>query len=163
MIFCSFLGSVIFLIILGIIICLIFYKIKWKRQAFLFALALTGEFILSSIIKEIYQRPRPPAFFNYELPASYSFPSGHAFGSFCFYGLLAWLITTHWRSLPARISLWLTASTIIFLIGFSRIYLGVHYPSDVIAGYLAAFLWSLLIVIGDFFHFQSTSNIDPAN
>ncbi|HLY91696.1 MAG TPA: phosphatase PAP2 family protein, partial [Candidatus Angelobacter sp.] len=83
------------------------------------------------------------------LPNSYSFPSGHALTSLCFYGVMAGLLSARIKSLPWRIVMWTLAVLLIVSIGLSRIYLGVHYPSDVLAGYLAATLWVTGIIVLD--------------
>jgi membrane-associated phospholipid phosphatase len=80
---------------------------------------------------------------------SYSFPSGHALYSLCFYGVLASLLAAHAPPGAAPIGIYVAAALLIAGIGLSRVYLGVHYPSDVIAGYLAA-----AFVIGAVFAFS---------
>src|SRR6185369_17932911 len=80
---------------------------------------------------------------------TYSFPSGHSLFSFCFYGVLAGLLTRRLKSRVARVLIWICAALLVSAIGLSRIYLGVHYPSDVIAGYLAASLWVSTLVALD--------------
>ena len=103
MIFLSFVGSFGFLIGLGIIAIIVFARLKWKRAIALFLIAMAGELILSSTLKEFFHRVRPQAFFDYPLPDSYSFPSGHALGAFCFFGVLAWLITARLQSQKIKI------------------------------------------------------------
>ncbi|MFB3918234.1 MAG: phosphatase PAP2 family protein [Terriglobales bacterium] len=83
------------------------------------------------------------------LPHSYSFPSGHSLFSFCIYGVLAGLLTARIRSGALRAVIWLLAAGLITAIGTSRIYLGVHYPSDVIAGYLAAAMLVSTLIAAD--------------
>ncbi|HMC29816.1 MAG TPA: phosphatase PAP2 family protein, partial [Candidatus Angelobacter sp.] len=83
------------------------------------------------------------------VPNSYSFPSGHALTSLCFYGVMAGLLSARIKSLPWRIALWTAAVLLIIAIGLSRIYLGVHYPSDVLAGYLAATVWVSAVIVLD--------------
>jgi undecaprenyl-diphosphatase len=151
MIFISFIGSAIFLVPLGVIVLIIFLRLKWRRAAVLFVITMAGEIILDLTLKRFYGRVRPVPFFDYPLPSSYSFPSGHALGSFCFYGILAWLITTRLENRTARIVIRILAAILIFLMGFSRIYLGVHYPSDVVGGYSAALVWTVTVGLGDFF------------
>lgn len=150
MIFVSFVGSPLFLVILGVGVLIIFLRLRWRRAAVLFVITMAGEIILDLTLKGFYQRVRPEAFFDYPSPASYSFPSGHALGSFCFFGILAWLVAARLNSRAARIAVRLLAAILIFLIGFSRIYLGVHYPSDVVGGYLAALVWTVTVALGDF-------------
>jgi undecaprenyl-diphosphatase len=151
MIFISFIGSPIFLVCLGVVVLIIFLRLRWRRAAVLFVLTMAGEIILDLTLKGFYRRARPEPFFDYALPSSYSFPSGHALASFCFYGILAWLVTARLENRTARIVIRLLAAILIFLIGFSRIYLGVHYPSDVGGGYLAALVWTVTVALGDFF------------
>lgn len=147
----SFIGSPLFLACLGIVVIVIFLRLKWRRASVLFVITMAGEILLDLTLKGFYGRVRPEPFFDYALPASSSFPSGHALGSFCFYGILAWLITARLKSRTAKIIIRILTALLIFLIGISRIYLGVHYPSDVIGGYLAALVWTVTVALGDFF------------
>jgi undecaprenyl-diphosphatase len=151
MVFFSFIGSVIFLFPLGIVAVIIFLRLKWKRAAVLFALTMAGEIVLDLTLKGFFRRPRPEALYGYALPLSFSFPSGHALGSFCFYGILAWLVAARLKNPAGKTLVWVLASALILSIGFSRIYLGVHYPSDIIGGYAAALVWTVTIALGDFF------------
>lgn len=120
----------------------------WKRGAAWLALSLLGATVLSLSLKYGFHRPRPVPFFGVA-PHSYSFPSGHSLFSLCFYGTLAGLINARVRSLWLRIVVWGAAAVLVIAIGLSRIYLGVHYPSDVVAGYLAALVWVSSLVIAD--------------
>lgn len=151
MIFVSFVGSAFVLVPLGIVAVIVFLRLKWRRATVLFFVTMVGELILSLTLKATFQRPRPEAFFGYELPSSYSFPSGHSLGAFCFFGILAWLVSTRLENRITRILVRALAIILILLIGFSRIYLGVHYPSDVIGGYSAALVWTVTVALGDFF------------
>ncbi len=95
-----------------------------------------------------FARLRPLPFFG-PIPHTPSFPSGHALFSFCFYGVLAGLLAhrievRHWQAL-----IWVAAAVLVAAIGLSRIYLGVHYPSDVLAGYLTGTLWVSAMVAVD--------------
>ena len=131
------------------VIAVVVFLIKgWKRAAVWIVISLAGATLLSLALKNGFHRPRPVPFFG-RLPHSYSFPSGHALFSFCFYGVLAGLITARVRSLWLRIFVRSSAATLVLAIGLSRIYLGVHYPSDVVAGYLAALVWVSALVIAD--------------
>jgi undecaprenyl-diphosphatase len=150
MIFASFIGSFLVLFPASCVTVIIFVYVKWKRALVLFLFTMVGEQILEPILKGFYHRARPEAFFDYPLPDSYSFPSGHALAALCFFGILTWLITARLENIPLRILIWLFAAFVIFSIGLSRVYLGVHYPSDVIAGYLMAFVWVVTVAGGDF-------------
>jgi undecaprenyl-diphosphatase len=109
---------------------------------------VSGSVVLDTSLKLLFHRVRPEPFFG-PLPHSYSFPSGHALSSFCFYGILAGLLDTRIRSLAVRISIWIVAALLVLAIGVSRIYLGVHYPTDVIAGYVAAAVWVSTLIYAD--------------
>jgi undecaprenyl-diphosphatase len=114
---------------------------RWRRAAGSFVVTMVGAFWLDMELKLLFHRPRPITFFETPEPASYSFPSGHALFSICFWGVLAAVVTARVRSLAARIAIWAVAGAAMSLLGLSRIYLGVHYPSDVLAGYAAALVW----------------------
>ncbi len=133
------LGSEPFLVALGL-----FLVVQWRREGrkrlmIVFLITMLGAVALDATLKLVFHRPRPIPFFGLAAPASYSFPSGHALVSCCFYGVLA-AVTARGRWWP-----WALAALLVAAIGFSRIYLGVHYPSDVIAGYAAAVVWVLAV------------------
>jgi len=127
---------------------IVFAKLRWKRAALWLAITMVGSLLLDLALKYAYHRARPTAFFGVA-PSSYSFPSGHALCSLCFYGVMAGLLADRIKSLPWRIALWTIAGALIIAIGLSRIYLGVHYPSDVLGGYLAATVWVGMIIVFD--------------
>nr|MBA3713130.1 phosphatase PAP2 family protein [Pyrinomonadaceae bacterium] len=135
------LGSTTLLITIGVCVAFAFMLVGWRRGVVLFAITMAGAIILNAALKLSFHRARPVPFFDTPLPSSYSFPSGHALFSVCFYGVLAWLITARIHRRATQISIWTLAVFLVSLIGLSRIYLGVHYPSDVLAGYAAAFVW----------------------
>ncbi|HEY2913549.1 MAG TPA: phosphatase PAP2 family protein [Candidatus Angelobacter sp.] len=126
----------------------VFAKLRWRRAAVWLTVAMAGSLVLDLTLKYIYHRTRPTAYFGMA-PHSYSFPSGHAMCSFCFYGVLAGLLSARTKPLGWRLLIWSTAAALIIAIGLSRIYLGVHYPSDVVAGYLAATVWVGTIIVLD--------------
>jgi undecaprenyl-diphosphatase len=130
-------------VLLPTVCCLlaIFILRGMSREGRLLLLTIVGAEVLDTVLKLSFRRVRPAPFFGIPPLDTYSFPSGHALVSFCFYGLIAGLITTRARRKWLRAIIWLVAFVIVGLIGFSRIYLGVHYPSDVIAGYIAAIFW----------------------
>jgi undecaprenyl-diphosphatase len=126
----------------------VFAKLRWRRAALWLIVTMTGSLVLDLTLKYIYHRTRPTAYFGMA-PHSYSFPSGHALCSFCFYGVLAGLLSARTKPLAWRLLIWFTAAALVIAIGLSRIYLGVHYPSDVVAGYLAATVWVGTIIVLD--------------
>ena len=148
-VFFSFIGDWPFLTVLGIVLFAFLLYIKWKREALTFLITNAGELVLNVSLKAFYQRPRPEALVDYALPPSYSFPSGHALGSFCFFGILAWILAANLQATSSKWVLYCSAAFLVLAIGLSRIYLGVHYPSDVVAGYLVAAVWTLTVIFAD--------------
>lgn len=116
----------------------------WYRQErgllLLVLVTMAGVGILDGTLKLVFHRMRPDPFIGSK-PSTYSFPSGHALVSLCFYTLVAGILSLrsdrHWN----RVLIWTVASLLIALVGLSRIYLGVHWPSDVVAGYAAGLIW----------------------
>jgi undecaprenyl-diphosphatase len=130
------LGSVAFLTAATAIGLLAFYWAGWRRDAAALAWLMGGAIVLDNALKFAFHRIRPEPFFGIA-PESYSFPSGHALFSSCFYAALA----SHARSAALRAWIWLAAFLLVIAIGLSRVYLGFHYPSDVLGGYVAALFW----------------------
>jgi undecaprenyl-diphosphatase len=111
--------------------------------------ALAGAAVLTWLLKIVVRRPRPPDASRFPQAASFSFPSGHALISLVGFGMLVYLLVTHWA--PARRHPWLTAGSLgalVLAIGLSRLYLVVHYLSDVVAGYAAGLVWLASCVTG---------------
>jgi undecaprenyl-diphosphatase len=123
-------------------ICLLL--ICWYRQegglTLLVLVTMAGVGILDGTLKLAFHRARPDPFIGSK-PGTYSFPSGHALVSLCFYALIAGILSLRWDQRWKRVLTWTAASLLVGLIGLSRIYLGVHWPSDVVAGYLAGLIW----------------------
>lgn len=136
----TFLGSIGFLSALFVLLVILFLARGMRSAAMWLAVAVGGSVILDLSLKLAFHRARPVPFFG-PAPLTYSFPSGHALSSLCFYGALAGLFSARIQNRVARIMIWVVSVTLIAGIGLSRIYLGVHYPTDVIAGYLAAAVW----------------------
>lgn len=116
-----------------------------RRDAVWFLIAALGGGAIDYGLKLFFQRPRPEAYFGLAEPASWSFPSGHSMGSFCFYGAIAAIAAARAHSSARRVLILLATAVIVFVIGFSRVYLGVHYPTDVLGGYTAGLAWLLAI------------------
>ncbi len=133
--------------ILTALAALAFLLLHRRRDAVTVVAAVIGSEILSEVLKIGFQRPRPQPFFGYPAPDSFSFPSGHALTAVCFYSVLAYLLTRRIGPLAGRIAVWTVAAAMFLLIGFSRIYLGVHYPSDVLGGYAAGAAWTAAIIL----------------
>ena len=116
------------------------------HAAALLVISMAGAGILDAALKALFHRLRPEPFFGTRLPDSYSFPSGHAFACTVVCGVLAGLLTAREPRRRVRIALWTAAAFVAAAIGFSRVYLGVHYASDVLAGFAAAIVWVFAMI-----------------
>ena len=141
----SFIGSSLFLTLATVAVIVIFALRKWGREARLFALTMIGASVLNITLKLAFRRTRPVPFFDLTAPSSYSFPSGHSLASCCFFAGLAAILSGRVKSRRARMLIWIAATVMFLLIGLSRIYLGVHYTTDVIAGFTAALIWIVVV------------------
>jgi membrane-associated phospholipid phosphatase len=116
------------------------------RLGFAWLVALIGGGLWVDGLKNAFDRPRPPYNTEFTTELTYSFPSGHAASSAVAYGMLAYCLALHWRKRWQRVCLFGGAAALVLLIGFTRLYLGVHYLSDVLAGYALALAWVSLCV-----------------
>jgi membrane-associated phospholipid phosphatase len=107
-------------------------------------LAAGGAGIVDLVLKATFQRVRPDLFSGPLHLTSYSFPSGHSMGSTACYGMLAVLAIRLVQGRLAKIAIGLAAALLILGIGLSRIYFGVHYPTDVLGGFLAGAIWLVI-------------------
>ncbi|HYN84694.1 MAG TPA: phosphatase PAP2 family protein [Pyrinomonadaceae bacterium] len=141
----TYLGSNEFLV--GACACavLAFVLTRRRRAAVTLLVTMAGAALLNFTLKLLSGRERPEPFFGAPPPESYSFPSGHALLSSCFYGMIAAVVAARLEGVARRGFVWAVAFLLIALIGFSRVYLGVHYPSDVAAGYAVAFVWMVVV------------------
>ena len=123
----------------------VFYRRGWRLSAVLLVVSTGGSVVLTTVLKGVFQRARPELFDSGYQASFYSFPSGHATVAVGFYGMLTVILAYRLRGV-ARWAVAACGVVVVLLIGFSRLYLGVHYPTDVLAGYLAALLW--LVCLG---------------
>jgi undecaprenyl-diphosphatase len=142
MIAASIVGTKWVLFPLAIVVALTLAGAGARRRLLAFAASLIGGSLLAMLLKLHFQRPRPSEFEPIVSADGYSFPSGHATDAMLFFGGLAYVIFTslEW-SLVARLTGVALCAAAILLIGASRIYLGVHYLSDVVAGYALGLAW----------------------
>jgi membrane-associated phospholipid phosphatase len=104
-----------------------------------FIIVSVGGASINYVMKLFFAKPRPELWPRLISESSFSFPSGHAVGSMVVYGFIAYILA---RELPSyQRYIYAVASVLIIAIGFSRLYLGVHYPTDIIAGYGVGILW----------------------
>jgi len=144
--FFSLIGSGLVVSILAIIMLAVLAKLQYRRELLFYVGILLGSTILNTVLKLIFQRVRPTIHRIVEVNG-YSFPSGHSMAAFTFYGIIIFLLWKHIPNFYWRIIMIAVGSVMILAIGISRIYLGVHYPSDIVGGYLASGTW-LAISIG---------------
>jgi undecaprenyl-diphosphatase len=124
----------------------------WLRHrrvaAAVLVITMAGSVLLVESLKLGFHRPRPVPFFGITAPGSFSYPSGHSLSSFAFFSVLSYLLAARLSKRWTRVLVWLLAIALIGLVGLSRIYLGLHYPTDVVAGYLTAFVWVIAVTTG---------------
>ncbi|MBI3541202.1 MAG: phosphatase PAP2 family protein [Deltaproteobacteria bacterium] len=129
------------------LICLIGIVVLWfardRLGAIFLLLSVAGAGMWSTIIKLLVQRERPTIISHLVEVADFSYPSGHTIVSTATFLALALLASRHFTNWRARIVLFLMAAVLIGLVAFSRLYLGVHYPSDVLSGTLLEIAWIL--------------------
>ena len=116
-----------------------------RSQATTLAIAALGAVGLNYWLKQLFARDRPALWDRIVDVRYYSFPSGHAMVSMVMYGLIGYLLATRfprWRGLILSLTILL-----IVVIGFSRLYLGVHWPTDVAAGYAAGLVWLIACIL----------------
>ena len=145
----SFVGSPRIIWPLTILLATILWLRRPRRPAYLLALTMAAAGILESLIKLLARRPRSALPWAYVHEHSYSFPSGHATLAIALYGILTWITFRILHPAWQRAAAVLADLVFIPAIGLSRIYLGAHYPTDVIAGYLTGAATLALILAAD--------------
>lgn len=158
------LGSVWFVTTLSIfLVAFLAIKLKDRWGILFFLLSVGGSGALTWLLKQLYQRGRPSI--NQDIDAiGYSFPSGHSMGSLVFYGFIAYLVLRSNRSRVMKYISVIGLSGLIILIGTSRIYLGAHFPSDVLAGYFAGMVWLTLCLMGlEWVQWQNKSRLQSVS
>lgn len=148
MIYISALGSSVTLTSLGVLFFGYFLFIKkhfWESLNI--PIVLIGATVLNNILKVLFHRQRP--MLEHLVPVTgLSFPSGHAMISYAFYGLIIYLVWLNIKNKYLKYVVTILLGLLILLIGISRIYLGVHYPSDVLAGFAAGSFWLIACILG---------------
>ena len=130
------------------VVTIYFLRRRLKYWALAFALSVFGGMVLNLLLKDIFERARP----HFDDPivtlTSYSFPSGHTIVATTLYGALCAFVLSRIRGWFLRTVAILVAAFMIALVGFSRIYLGAHYPSDVLAAMVEGMFWLSLCLTG---------------
>ncbi len=135
-------GGAIFLVVLTVFLFLVIKNKKIGLSIFLNLVIVTG---LNQLLKRILQRPRPTEYRIIE-ETGYSFPSGHSMISMAFYGYLIYLIYKYVKNKYVKWTSIVLLSILICSIGISRIYLGVHYTSDVLGGFLISISYLVIYI-----------------
>lgn len=138
----SFICSPKFMIVLNVLL-FIFIIVKKKYKLFIIVLSSISSVIINNLVKIIVRRERPD-YLRMVMEKSYSFPSGHAMISVLFFGSIIYLVNKY--NLKYKKLITFSLSTFVLLVGISRIYLGVHYLTDVVGGYLLGFIVLFLII-----------------
>jgi undecaprenyl-diphosphatase len=138
----TYLGTGIVVMTIVGVAALFLWNTGHKHSARLLLAAVAGSILLNTVLKLFFQRPRPLVFLWQTTVASSSFPSGHAMSATVCYGTVAYLVARLQRHRWARALTLGGAVLLILLICATRMYLGVHYPSDVIAGMLIGLAWA---------------------
>jgi membrane-associated phospholipid phosphatase len=131
----SLIGDPGVLVALTVPVMVWFVRTGRARTVLMFAIAMAGAELLDQLLKLAFHRPRPATFFGLAQPMGYSFPSGHALVSLAFFGALAVFVARR------RWLYYVAAAISVAAIGLSRVYLGMHYPTDVLGGWAAAAAW----------------------
>jgi undecaprenyl-diphosphatase len=144
-------GNGLSVVVIGLVACAFLWAIRERVGVLLLVIAVLGGDLFNRALKAAFARPRPELFVletPYARPVSASFPSGHATASMVLYLVLAYLLVRLGGRGPFRWLVITLAGILIVLIGLSRMYLGVHYPSDVLAGYVFGFVWAAFCAFG---------------
>jgi undecaprenyl-diphosphatase len=143
------LGSGYVTIIVVIVASAFFWETRHRYSAALLWLAVLGGWGLSRALKMLFDRPRPDLF-EWRVPyaGSSSYPSGHSLSAMVVYATLAYLVVRLESSRTLKRVTIAVFAAIIGIVGLTRMYLGVHYPSDVVGGYLVGFAWATVCALG---------------
>ncbi len=135
----------IFTVAAGVVLGII-----WRSRAAVLVAGVTvvGNGVLTLALKQAVARPRPPLGGGLAAADGYAFPSGHAATAAAAFGVLAFLCGGPLRAWTARVALWAAAAMLATLVGISRIYLGVHWTTDVLGGWAFGALWLAVVVTG---------------
>ena len=129
-----------------------------QRDRILLGSCMIISLITNQSLKYIIRRPRPPIEERLIKQSGYSYPSGHSMMAMCLYGVLIYLVYTKVKNKKLKILLISIFTALILLIGFSRIYVRVHYPSDVLAGYLLTLLILIIVITLITNHYRGNIN-----
>ena len=142
------LGNFATLTVLVLVAAIFLWQTRHRVSVVLMMIAIAGGGVLNTLLKDLYGRPRPSIVTPVIEVATESFPSGHSMGAFIAYAAVAYLGGRVEPTRGLRWTTWIVAAVLILAIGVSRVYLGVHYPSDVLGGYIAGLAWLAFVFSG---------------
>lgn len=148
------LGDTTPVVVISVLILIGLAVLRYRIELAFFVFVIGGSALLNLALKQWLQRARPIGYRLIEAPG-FSFPSGHSMAAFTLYGVTTYLLWKHIPRWEGRLFMACLGTALTIMIGVSRIYLGVHYPSDVIGAYMASGAW-LLITIGAFRYWQAS-------
>ncbi len=140
----TFIGDPLVLSIICLILGAWLLQRQQKSEATTLAIAFTGAIGLNILLKQLFSRDRPALWERIVDVGQYSFPSGHAMVSMVIYGYIGYILATRYRR--QQVGIISLTTLLITAIGFSRLYLGVHWPTDIIAGYAAGLVWLIACI-----------------
>jgi undecaprenyl-diphosphatase len=141
------LGGMTLLSLVTVLSVIVLLGHKRKAQALVLAIFVPLAQLSSGLFKDIYERTRPPFAIYGDLPTSMSFPSGHSTVATATYLLLAVIVSSLETNRSMKALAFAVAALLSVVIGFSRVFLGVHWPSDVIAGWCLGAAWAILAAV----------------
>jgi undecaprenyl-diphosphatase len=147
----TFLASEQTVVVLTVVAVLVPLIAGRPRSALLVVSAVVAGTLFFELVKVLVQRPRPLLEDARIVQGGFSFPSGHSTVAATFYGTLAYLAIRNLQQYRWKVLVAMATGVLVLAIGVSRIYLGVHYPSDVLAGWAAGALWVVLMIVADQF------------
>jgi undecaprenyl-diphosphatase len=137
-------------------------RARSRRPLLITAIAAAGVQLLVFSIKFAVHRPRPVPAYALDTAGGYAFPSGHSTSSLVIFGVLGWLLGGQLRSRWARLAGWLCAALIVVGIGSSRVYLGVHHPTDVLAAWALGSAWLVAVLVSTSTVARIRAGVPPA-
>lgn len=140
------LGDTATLTALCIAVAVALLMARRRRFAFMWVLALAGNGVLNTVLKQIFARVRPLHEDGLVLASGFSFPSGHSSGAVVAYGMLAWL-ACQWVAKQWHLPIVLGAMALAYSVGVSRVFVQVHFASDVIAGFASGTAWLVVCLV----------------
>lgn len=158
----TFIGSPLALVPIILAATALLWARRLRRDATLLILGIGGSGVLDLALKLHFKRVRPDVPWALVSEHSFSFPSGHSVGAVVLYGMLTYLLWSHLRALWEQTLVILSALLLVAGIGLSRVYLGVHFPTDIAAGYAVGLIWLAPLIAGSEY-IRRTASRAPRN